>query len=72
MRYSGDLTTLTIFNKIYIFMSHLSFKTGIERFYSGRRKLSSNSNKEFPYPTIAIAIYVDKVNPMPRNWEKEE
>jgi hypothetical protein len=65
MRYSGDLTTLTIFNKIHTFMSQLSFKTGIERFSPGRRKLSSNSNKEPPSPTIAIAVYIDKANPMP-------
>jgi len=22
--------------------------------------------------TLAIAIYIDEANPMPRNWEKEE
>ncbi len=37
-----------------------------------RRRLSSNSNKEFISPTIATAIYIDEANPMPRNWEKEE
>jgi hypothetical protein len=38
----------------------------------GGRKLSSNSNKESFSPTIAIAIYIDEANPMPRNWEKGE
>jgi len=35
-------------------------------------KLPINSNKEFLFPTIATAIYIDEANPMPRNWEKEE
>jgi len=42
------------------------------RFSPGKRNLSSNSNKEFLSPTIAIAIYIDEANPMPQNWEKEE
>jgi len=36
------------------------------------RKLSSKSDTEFLSPTIAIAIYIDEANSMPRNWEKEE
>jgi len=39
---------------------------------AGYDKLSPLNNKESPSPTIAIAVYIDKANPMPRNWEKEE
>jgi len=44
----------------------------LDRLGPRRRKLSSNSNKKYLSPTIAIAIYIDEANPMPRNWEKEE
>ena len=56
----------------YVDGKTLSFKNGIVRFRPRRRKLFSNSNKEFLSPTIATAIYIDEANPMPRNWEKEE
>jgi len=38
----------------------------------GGEEPSSNNNKEFLSPTIAIAIYIDEANPKPQNWEKEE
>ncbi len=56
----------------YVDGKTLSFKNGIARFGPGRRKLSLKSDTKFLSPTIAIAIYIDEADPMPRNWEKEE